>query len=149
MIVVRPVRPEDAEAWCRMRHDFWPDGAGEEHAREIAAFFEGRGAGPLAVLVAEVEADTLVGVAELSIRPTAEGCRTDRVAYLEGWYVVPEARGQGVGASLVRAVEEWARSEGCTELASDTSIDNEASAAAHRAVGFDDVGLVHCFRKQL
>lgn len=148
MIVVRPVHPEDAEAWCRIRHDFWPDGSAEEHAREIAAFFAGHGPGPLAVLVAEA-AGTLLGVTELSIRPTAEGCATDRVAYLEGWYVTPGARGRGVGAALVAAAEEWARGAGCTEMASDTSIDNEASAAAHRAVGFEDAGLVRCFRKRL
>jgi GNAT superfamily N-acetyltransferase len=34
--------------------------------------------------------------------------------------VVPEARGQGVGAALFRAAEEWARARGCTELKIET-----------------------------
>ena len=149
MITVRPVRRGDAESWRRMRHDLWPDGSAEEHASEIAAFLEARAPEPLAVLVAEEAGGELVGLAELSIRPCAEGCVTDHVAYLEGWYVAPGARRRGVGRALVRAVEEWARGQGCTELASDTAVGNEAGAAAHRAVGFDEVGLVRCFRRPL
>ena len=42
-----------------------------------------------------------VGFAELSIRPWAEGCRTRRVAYFEGWFGAPEARRRGVGRRLV------------------------------------------------
>ncbi|MFL5383660.1 MAG: GNAT family N-acetyltransferase [Longimicrobiaceae bacterium] len=34
--------------------------------------------------------------------------------------VVPEARGQGAGAALFRAAEEWARARGCTELKIET-----------------------------
>jgi aminoglycoside 6'-N-acetyltransferase I len=49
----------------------------------------------------------------------------------------------------VRAAEEWARGQGCVELASDTEAANAASAAAHRALGFTDLGLVRCFRKDL
>ena len=49
--------------------------------------------------------------------PYAEGCYSGRVAYLEGWYVEPSARRKGVGAALVKTVEEWGRSQGCTSLA--------------------------------
>ena len=89
------------------------------------------------------------GLAELSIRAYAEGCSSDRVAYVEGWFVVPQARGHGVGRALIAAAEEWGRSQGCRELASDAEPDNAVSAAAHRALGFSEVGLVRCFRKDL
>jgi aminoglycoside 6'-N-acetyltransferase I len=46
-------------------------------------------------------------------------------------------------------VEAWGISEGCTELASDTELENRASAAAHRALGFEEAGRVVCFRKAL
>ncbi len=36
-----------------------------------------------AVFFAEDSAGRVLGLAELSIRPTAEGCRTSRVAYLD------------------------------------------------------------------
>ena len=149
MIIVRAVRSGDARLWCEMRHALWPEGAIEEHAREIEDFFAGRLREPLAVLVAEEIPGRLLGFAELSIRAQAEGCATDRIGYLEGWYVIPEARAQGVGRALVEAAEDWARAQGCAEFASDAEADNELSAAAHRALGFTEVGLIRCFRKDL
>jgi aminoglycoside 6'-N-acetyltransferase I len=58
-------------------------------------------------------------------------------------------RGRGIGRALVAAAEEWGRSQGCREFASDTQSDNAVSAAAHRALGFREVGQVRCFRKDL
>src|SRR5207244_3391878 len=80
---------------------------------------------PLAVLLAEDGARGRVGLAELSIRPYAEGCQGDRVAYLEGWFVVPGARGRGVGRALIAAAEDWGRAQGCREFASDAEPDND------------------------
>lgn len=138
----------DRDAWYRMRCQLWP-GSDSDHAEELGRFFrEGAMPGLAAALVA-VSGDRLIGFAELSIRPCAEGCVTDRVGYLEGWWVEADARRLGVGASLVRAALDWARAEGCRELASDTEPENEASRLAHLACGFEDVGLVRCFRRRL
>ncbi len=149
MTTVRPAKPADAVAWLELRHALWPELSKAEHQDEIDRFFAGDAREPLAVLLAEDGAGCPVGLAELSIRAYAEGCRSDRVAFLEGWFVVPEARGGGVGRALIAAAEEWGRSQGCREFASDAQPDNEVSAAAHRAVGFVEVGLVWCFRKDL
>jgi aminoglycoside 6'-N-acetyltransferase I len=148
-MIVRPVTPTDAPAWLRLRLALWPDGSESEHASEIDRFFRGRAREPLAVLIAEDEASQTLGFAELSIRACAEGCATDRVAYLEGWFVVPEARTRGVGRALVAAAEEWGRSIGCTEFASDAQPSDAVSAAAHKALGFVEAGQVRCFRKDL
>ena len=132
-----------------MRESLWPEGSAAEHAEEVEKFFAGGAREPLAVLIAEDPSGNPVGFAELSIRPTAEGCRTDRVAYLEGWFVVPEARRRGVGRRLVEAAEDWAREQGSAELASDSEAANEISQAAHRAAGFDETALIRCYRKDL
>ena len=148
-MIVRLVTPSDAPAWLRLRHALWSSHPESEHAAEIAEFLEGHAREPLAVLVAADEADQLMGFVELSIRAYAEGCHTDRVAYLEGWYVVPDARNEGVGRALIAAAEAWGRSQGCVEFASDAELANEASVAAHQALGFVEVGRVRCFRKDL
>ena len=56
----------------------------------------------------------------------------------------PETRGLGEVAA-----EKCGRAQGSTELASDTQPENDVSAAAHHALGFVDVGMVRCFRKEL
>ena len=106
---------------------------------------------PEAVLVAVAPGaqPAVIGFAEVSRRAYAEGCDTSPVGFLEGWYVIPERRGQGVGRALVDAAEAWARGLGCREFASDAVADNAGSAAAHRRLGFEEVVVIRCFRKSL
>jgi aminoglycoside 6'-N-acetyltransferase I len=148
MINVRPVTPAEAEAWRRMRVALWPDETASV-VPEVDRFFAGDLKEPLAVLMAFDAAGTPLGMAELSIRNYAEDCVTDRVAYLEGWYVEPLARRQGVGRALVQAAEAWGRAQGCTEFASDALLDNDVSAAAHAALGFTETVQIRCFKKDL
>jgi len=145
---IRHVKKADTADWLRMRTALWPGSAGD-HAKEVADFFAHGLPMLLAVLIAEDADGHAVGFAELSIRPYAEGCHSGRVAFLEGWYVDPGVRRRGVGGALVRAAEQWGREQGCTELGSDTELHNAASALAHRAVGFDEVERIVCFRKAL
>jgi aminoglycoside 6'-N-acetyltransferase I len=132
----------------RLRQALWPAGAAGQ-AEEIRQFFAREIQMPLEVLLAVDPADDVLGFAELSIRNYAEDCVTDRVAYLEGWYVVPEARRGGVGRALIAAAETWARGAGCCEFGSDALLDNAAAAAAHSAVGFTETAQIRCFRKVL
>lgn len=145
---VRPVTPADRDTWLRMRLALWPEDPGD-HPGEVDRYFAGTLAEPLEVLIAEDENGVPLGFVEVNIRNYAEGCDTDRVGYLEGWYVAPHARRRGAGRALVAAAEDWARREGCTEFASDALIDNDVSAQAHRALGFEETARLRCFRKQL
>ena len=126
---------------------FWPEGA-DTHRPEIDGFFAGHRREPVEVLIASDDRG-YVGFVELSIRNVVDGCHTGNVGYLEGWYVVPAARRRGAGRALVAAAEEWARGRGCTEFGSDVSIDNDASLAAHCALGFEKTSRVQQFRKPL
>jgi aminoglycoside 6'-N-acetyltransferase I len=148
MIDVRAATPQDAAEWLRMRGVLWPDETGS-HAQEIRRFFAGTLREPIAVLIAFDETGAAVGFAELNIRNYAEECVTDRVAYLEGWYVKPDVRRRGVGRALIQAAEDWGRAQGCTEFGSDALIDNDVSAAAHKALGFEETAQIRCFRKTL
>jgi aminoglycoside 6'-N-acetyltransferase I len=149
MVEVRSIRPGDAADWLRMRLLLWPEDTAEGHAREITAYFGGALRAPLEVLIAVESDGSAVGFAELSIRSYAEDCETDHVGYLEGWYVDSSRRRQGIGRALVAAAERWARGRGCTEFASDALLDNQVSADAHRALGFDEAAQIRCFRKSL
>jgi aminoglycoside 6'-N-acetyltransferase I len=145
--MIRSIRETDAAGWLRLRRALWPDG-GDDHPAEVRRFFEGTLRDPYEIVVAERDGE-LVGFAEVSTRTFAEGCATGEVGYLEGWYVVPGERRRGIGRALVAAAEDWARARGCTEFGSDTALDNEAGQAAHRALGFEQVGRAVCYRKAL
>ena len=144
---VRPLGKSDRAEWMRMRCALWP-GNEAELAEEVDRFYTGSLPEIRAVLIAE-EDSGVVGCAELSIRSHAEGCFTHRVGYLEAWYVDESVRRRGIGRALVTAAEDWARSQGCAEFASDCQVTNEISAMAHLAIGFEEVERIRCFRKNL
>jgi aminoglycoside 6'-N-acetyltransferase I len=118
-----------------MRHALWPDGSLAQHQQDIDLYFSGDRREPAEVFLALDSNATVVGIAELSIRNIVDSCYTDRVAYLEGWFVVPESRRKGIGRELIQAAERWALNQGCTEFGSDSDIDNDVSLAAHLRSG--------------
>ncbi len=91
----------------------------------------------LPLLVAEAEG-RVVGFAAVS-------AYSDRCAYEgigeHGVYVDRAARGGGVGARLLRELCEAAERQGLHKLTSRVFSDNAASLAAHRAAGFEVVGV--------
>jgi aminoglycoside 6'-N-acetyltransferase I len=144
---IRAAEIADAAEWLRMRTELWP---AEGHAEEIADYFRSGGSPLLAtVLVAERPGGGLAGFLEAGLRAYAEGCESSPVPFIEGWYVDADIRGTGVGEALARAIEEWARAEGYREIASDVELENEGSIAAHRALGFEEVSRLVCFRRGL
>src|SRR5579859_1249885 len=135
-----------------MRALLWPDGSYEEHLGELEAGPSAWGPPGLPVvwLVAEEVQGLLIGFLEASLRSHADGCDLKQpVGYVEGWFVREEDRGKGIGAALMRAAEDWARAEGCIEMASDALIDNSLSEKAHTALGFQIVDRCIRFRKPL
>jgi len=148
MTHIRAVEPRDLGEWVRMRAALWPDDI-DQHRAAAERFFSGLRHEPAEVLLAFDDSGRAVGFVELSIRNIVDSCSTNRVAYLEGWYVDPSLRRHGVGAALVAAAERWGVEQGCTEFGSDSLIDNEVSHRAHRALGFEETGRVVNFRKDL
>ena len=103
-----------------------------------------------AQFVAYAGAGAAMGFIEAAARSDyVNGTSSSPVAFLEGIYVVPEARRRGVARALVSAVERWALGVGCREFASDASIENPLSHAVHRALGFQETERVVFFRKPL
>jgi aminoglycoside 6'-N-acetyltransferase I len=119
-----------------MMRNVWPDASPSDFVGET-------------VLVVEREEGGLGGAVIHALRPWAEGCESMPVPYIEGWYVTPDLRRTGVGRALIAAVEEWARSNGFTELGSDVELDNDVSLRAHEALGFEPTLRVQFFRKKL
>ena len=155
MIEVRSVCTADQAEWLRMRSALWPDDSDGEHAKEIAAFLNNKAFGwsdsllALAVFVAVRPFGGLCGFVEASIRPFVDGCKTRPVGYIEGWFVDAEMRRQEIGRRLVIAAEQWAKAQGCTEVASDAHLENTVSIKAHEALGYEELSRTVHFRKPI
>jgi aminoglycoside 6'-N-acetyltransferase I len=147
-IRIAPARAEDHADWLAMRIALWPEGSEDEHRADIEAY--SKGAQSPICLIAFGDGGAGLGFAEADLRHDyVNGCETSPVAFLEGIYVRPEARGRGVAKALIATVEAWAAEQGCTELASDTGLDNLASQAVHDALGFEETQRVVYYRKRL
>ena len=145
-ITIRRATLADKYEWLRMRLSLWvfadPQGF-EEELDEILTDPQ------QAVFLALRPTGQPCGFLEATIRKYADGCETGPVGYIEGWYVEEDLRHNGVGASLVRAAEEWARALGMEEMGSDTWLDNDVSIEAHKKLGYEEAERLVHFAKRL
>lgn len=150
-ICIRPAQISDHDQLVRLREALWPKAFAENHAHELTQILEGRALGttPLIILVADVS-QRIAGFLEIDLRSHADGCNPSRpVGYIEGWYVAEDHRHRGIGKKLLAAAEDWARGQGCVEIASDTWIDNVVSQLVHEALGYEVVDRCVHYRKTL
>jgi aminoglycoside 6'-N-acetyltransferase I len=176
---VRRAISSDCDELSRMYEALWPEAPAAEYAKEIAPLLAGMPTGtmPLVVFVAEplagrhcasgaacskgkvtrserVTGETaggvLAGFIEVGLRSHADGCDTRQpVGFLEGWFVLEGYRRQGGATQLLLAAEDWARGQGCIEMASDTWIDSDVSQRVHESLKFEVVDRCVHYRKAL
>ncbi|WP_294238252.1 aminoglycoside 6'-N-acetyltransferase [uncultured Sphingomonas sp.] len=138
-MIVTPAAPEHREGWLALRAALWGEDAGDpadlpEGDGNFVALADGR----------------VIGFAEAAVRHDyVNGCDGSPVLFLEGLYVDPAWRRQGVAGALVATVADWGRALGCSEFASDAELDNLDSHAMHRALGFAETERVVYFRREL
>lgn len=135
-------------AWLKLRMALWPDASAIEHQEDM----DDQVSSPDKYVQFLVSSDSgqPIGLAEAALRVDyVNGTNSSPVTFLEGLYVVPEARQQGAARALVGAVRAWALDKGCKELASDTPLDNVVSQAAHSRLGFKETERVVYFNMPL
>jgi L-amino acid N-acyltransferase YncA len=139
MTAIRAAEPADAPAIAAI----YNAGIAERQATfetsprepaQIGAWFEPG----LPFLVAEDGDGRVVGFARVS--PYSDRCVYEGVGE-HGVYVGREARGQGVGRRLLEALAAESERHGLYKLTSRIFTTNQASLAAHRAAGFEEVGI--------
>lgn len=134
--------------WLALRRQLWPGCPDGDHDDEMAAMF--RRPTQFAAFVARGADGSALGVAEASLRSDyVVGTSTSPVAFLEGIYVIPDARRRGIARQLVESVARWGRELGCREFASDALAANVESHAFHRAAGFAESERVVYFLRTL
>jgi aminoglycoside 6'-N-acetyltransferase I len=146
-VQVRTVEEGDMQEWLRMRMALWPGDHPSRYQDEMLEMLAN--SQEFITFVAERPDGGLGAFLEASLRRYADGCDSSPVGYIEGWYVDPDLRRQGVGRRLVQAAEDWAISRGCQEMGSDTWLDNQQSWRAHLALGYQEAERLIHFCKRL
>jgi aminoglycoside 6'-N-acetyltransferase I len=151
-IRVRLGVPSDGEQVSRLCEALWPEASWEEHQEEVMPILAGKPGAtlPLVIFVAVTAEGDLAGFLEVGLRSHADGCDTRHaVGFVEGWFVRENFRRRGLGAQLLAAAENWARSQGCVEMASDAWIDSSLSQRVHESLKFEVVDRCVHYRKAL
>ena len=143
---VRKAKPEDIRTAAKLAAALWTEHSAEELAGEMKALLADD---ECAVYLCEEHGEA-IGFAQCGLRHDyVEGTETSPVGYLEGIYVKGPHRRKGIARTLLGACEDWARSKGCTEFASDCELTNIGSQDFHQAVGFREANRIVAYARQL
>lgn len=136
----------DAHTAAQLAAKMWTSSTVDELTAEFEDLIKREGA---AVFLCVID-EKCIGFSQCQLRHDyVEGTDSSPVGYLEGVYIEEPFRNQGYGKLLIRACEEWARTKGCTEFASDCELGNTQSLAFHLHSGFREANRIICFTKKL
>ncbi len=140
----------DVDSVAALRHALWPDIPVGELFEEARGLIEDQNANAAVLLAFADRQVVAIGLAEVTLRRDyVNGCDSSPVAFLEGIYVAPAHRRQGIAQALVDAAIDWGRARGAMEFASDALLDNVGSHAFHVAIGFEETERVVYFRRAI
>lgn len=137
-----PFCSSDQTDWLEMGAALWPDHTVydlEQVFNDLLTLEHYRG------YMCRLGSGEAVGFIFLSLRRDyVEGSSSSPVGYIEGIYVKPTYRGQGIAKKLSDIGEQWSLEHGCKEMASDAYWDNHESREFHKHIGYEETErLVH------
>ena len=94
----------------------------------------------LAVRMARMQ--VLVASSGEKIVGTVSGSLTDGEGHLRGMAVLPELRGSGLAAALIKAIEDWLKSRGCRRVTLDTTLPLQAAIRFYEKNGYRRSGQI-------
>ena len=145
-MTVRKAEAKDLPILGELACGLWPHHTQDAMRAEMAETLEM----PDAAFFLAFAEKTSVGFAQCQLRHDyVEGTDSSPVGYLEGIYVLPGHRRQGIAKALLSACESWAKSMGCREFASDCELTNKDSLRFHLNVGFREANRIICFVREL
>ena len=144
--MIKKANVQDAPALGMLASMLWPHHSEEEMAENFVELLKKMDA---ACFLA-YDKDQPVAFAQCQLRyDYVEGTDYSPVGYLEGIYVMDTYRERGIARELLTACEEWAKSMGCREFASDCELGNDESLRFHLRTGFEEVNRIICFVKKI
>jgi len=146
-VQIQVVRPDQFTQWRGLRDALYSGLEAEFHDDEMDQIYASEDQRCLVALMPPHA--RVVGFVEISLRNIVDGCDGSPVGYFEGLYVSPEARGRGIARALMQGACDWFRQQGCSEIATDSELDDTEAQAFWSAMGFDELWRVVQFRRAL
>lgn len=144
--MIKRAEEKDIAAIANLAAMMWSNHSIEELNNEFSDLFMKEEA----QFFLKYENDIPVGFAQCQLRHDyVEGTETSPVGYLEGIFVKEGFRHKGYAGALLAECENWAKSKGCKEFASDCELDNDDSLQFHRAMNFTKANRIICFTKKI
>ena len=144
--MIREAELNDLSILAELSCKLWPHHTANEMLTEYGMGIEN----PDAAFFLAYADGTPIGFAQCQLRHDyVEGTSSSPVGYLEGIYVLPDHRHEGIAKQLLKACESWAKSKGCSEFASDCELTNTDSLRFHLNVGFEEANRIICFTKKI
>jgi aminoglycoside 6'-N-acetyltransferase I len=145
-LTIDEVSEEDISRLTEMVIKLWPDCNYEEEFVNCLKIKESINQ---TIFIAKEE-DAYAGFIQLAIRTEyVEGTITSPIVYIEGLYVEPNYRKQGIANRLVKKAEVWGLAKSCSEIASDAELNNIDSIEFHKSIGFKEINRLVCFSKTI
>ena len=146
--MIEPCSKHNMDDWLKLREDLYKDSSKKELQSEIDMFLSKPDI--YVQFLYRDENGKAVAFVEGAIRNDyVNGTKTSPVAFLEGIYVSPSFRLNGIAKSLINEIAKWALENNIRELASDALLNNINSHEMHKALGFKETERVVFFKKVL
>ena len=143
MITVRPARPEDAPAIQLLNAEGMGYSCSLEKTKTLLESLCDRD--DHCILVAELDADTVVGYIHLEDYQTLY---FDPMKNILGIAVFTEFRRRGIAAKLITAGEQWARDTGAVGVRLVSGYDRDGAHAFYERMGYQMRKLQKNYRKE-
>ena len=144
---IKTLSPEYLGQWVRLRQQLWPEHNAEQHLNEGLEILASAQHMSFVLINDEPAA---IAFADAAIRHDyVNGCQTTPVVFIEGIYVEPQWCLKKCAKKLIRAIEQWGKAYGCTEIASYAELDNVSSHKMHQKLGFKVTEKVVFFQKNI
>lgn len=137
---------EHLEELLVLSFELWPD---QNYEDLKTTFFKILSSEKFRVLLFQLNTE-FIAFLYLGIRTDyVEGSDSSPTGYVEGIYVKPEFRRKGISKKMLQVGEQWIKEKGCTQIGSDTYLDNKVSYDFHTRVGFQESGRLIAFIKDI
>jgi len=143
--MIKEIQPCDLNVWVELQHELWPTHSIADLIEDCNKILTDK----LQKSWLFIDNNSPIGFIDLSIKKKAIGCKSGKIGYVEGWYVKPDYQRKGFGQQLYEVAENWAKNQGCKEMASDTTQDYPYSPRAHEIAGFKVARVATHFNKDI